>query len=52
MSVKTAIFSILLGLATMIDLVLGTSDYPKMLMVMCAIVCLYELVSPYVYTPS
>jgi hypothetical protein len=52
MPLKKIIFSILIGLAFLIDLVVGTSDYPKILIVVCAIIVLYEFVSPYVYTPS
>lgn len=52
MSVKHILFSIFIGLSFLIDLVLGTSSYPKLLILACAIVVVYESISPYVYTPS
>jgi hypothetical protein len=52
MSLKKIIFSLLIGLSFLVDLILGTSAYPKILIVVCAIIVLYEFVSPYVYTPS
>jgi hypothetical protein len=52
MPIKKIFFSSIIGLSFLIDLVLGTSQYPKLLIVVCAIIALYEFVSPYVYTPS
>jgi hypothetical protein len=52
MLMKKIFFSILIGLALIIDLCLGTTAYPKLLILVCAIIALYEFVSPYVYTPS
>lgn len=52
MSVKNILFSIFIGLAFITDLTLGTSSYPKLTLMACAIVIIYEFISPYVYTPS
>jgi hypothetical protein len=52
MFLKKILFAILIGFSFLTDLVLGTSQYPKMLIIVCAIIALYELVSPYIYTPS
>jgi hypothetical protein len=50
MHLKTLLFSILLLATFFFDLVLGTSRYPIMLIVACAIVGIYESVSPYFYS--
>lgn len=52
MRLKPIFFTFLIGCAFFSDLILGTSERPLMLMIVCAIVLIYELVSPYVYTPS
>lgn len=52
MPLKKLFFSFLIGVSFLADLTLGTSNYPKILMIVCAIIVLYEFVSPYVYTPS
>lgn len=52
MRAKYIFFSFLIGTALLVDLVLGTSSYPKLFMMCCAIVILYESISPYIYTPS
>lgn len=52
MRVKHILFGLFIGIAFLVDLILGTSPYPKLLMMACAIVIIYELISPYVYTPS
>lgn len=52
MHIRHIFFAILIGIAFLVDLTLGTSAYPKLLIMACAIVVLYESVSPYVYTPS
>ena len=52
MSVKHALFTFFIGTAFLVDATLGTSSYPKLLIMACAIVIIYELISPYVYTPS
>lgn len=52
MRIKQLIYGILFGTAFVVDLTLGTFDRPIMLMIVCAIVVIYELVSPYIYTPS
>jgi hypothetical protein len=49
---KLFFFTFFIGSAFFVDLVLGTSRYPKLLIMACAIVLIYEFVSPYVYTPS
>lgn len=49
---KKIFFSMLIGISFLIDLVLSTTPYPKLLILVCAIIALYEFVSPYVYTPS
>lgn len=52
MSLKLLLFFLFIGTAGMTDLILGSSEYPLLLSTACAIVTLYEFVSPYVYTPS
>ena len=52
MRLKTTFFCLFIGAALITDLVMGTSRYPILLIIVCAIVILYESVSPYVYTPS
>ncbi|MEN9338012.1 MAG: hypothetical protein RIQ41_326 [Candidatus Parcubacteria bacterium] len=52
MRIKQSIYILLFGTAFIVDLILGTFDRPVMLMIVCAIVAIYELVSPYIYTPS
>lgn len=52
MRVKHLLFTLLIALAFVVDLTLGTSSYPKLLVMACAIVVIYELISPYIYTPS
>ncbi len=52
MLAKHIFFTIFIGFALFVDTVLGTSSYPKLLIMACAIVILYEAISPYVYTPS
>lgn len=52
MPLKYLFFGLLIGSAFSIDLVFGTSTYPKLLIIVCAIIALYEFVSPYVYSPS
>lgn len=50
MRLKPLLYSIFLLLSFIFDVVLGTSAYPKMLIIACAIVGIYEFVSPYFYT--
>lgn len=45
-------FGLLTVIALLTDLALSTGSSPKVLIIVCAIVLLYESVSPYVYTPS
>jgi hypothetical protein len=52
MRVKHLLFTIFIGTAFFVDVTLGTSSYPKLLIMACAIVVIYEFISPYVYTPS
>lgn len=52
MPIKKLIFALLLLTAFFIDATLGTGSKPILLIVVCAIIALYEFVSPYVYTPS
>ena len=52
MSLKTITISILVVFSFLIDVVLGTSAYPKTLLIVCGIVGIYEFVSPYFYTSS
>ncbi len=52
MLLKKILFAILIGCSLLIDLVVGTSNRPILLMIVCAIIAVYEFVSPYVYTPS
>lgn len=52
MRIKPILFGGLILIAFFIDLFLGTSAYPKSLLFVCAIVAVYEFVSPYIYTPS
>ncbi len=52
MSIKTIIFALLILFAALIDATLGTASKPILLIIVCAIIALYEFVSPYVYTPS
>jgi hypothetical protein len=52
MRLKILLFSFLIVLAFMMDVVLGTDAYPKTLIIVCVIVGIYEFVSPYFYTPS
>lgn len=49
---KHIFFTLIIGSAFIIDLVFGTFAYPKLLVSVCAIIALYEFVSPYVYSPS
>jgi hypothetical protein len=51
MSLKIIFFGILFFIASIVDLALGTASSPKLLIIVCAIVMLYESISPYVYTP-
>lgn len=51
MSVKTILFGLFISLAFLTDLLVGTTRYPNVLIFVCAIVAVYEFVSPYVYTP-
>jgi hypothetical protein len=52
MSIKILIFSFLIGFSFLVDVALGTANKPVLLIFVCAIIALYEFVSPYVYTPS
>lgn len=52
MRLKILFYTILMCIAGIIDLSLGTGTSPKLLIIVCAIVLLYESVSPYVYTSS
>ncbi len=52
MRLKTIIFGLCIVISFIIDVVLGTSPYPKALIIVCAIVGIYEFVSPYFYTSS
>lgn len=52
MLIKKLIFALLIVVAFLIDAVLGTGNKPILLILVCAIIALYEFVSPYVYTPS
>ncbi len=52
MRLKVFLYTLLVLIAGMLDLALGTGTSPKLLIIVCAIVMLYESVSPYVYTSS
>jgi hypothetical protein len=52
MYLKTILYAFLFAISFGIDVVLGTSSYPKALLIVCAIVGIYEFVSPHVYSSS
>ena len=47
---RKVVLVLLVGGAFFFDVVFGTSEYPILTMLVCGIVVLYELVSPYIYT--
>lgn len=51
MRLKIILFTCLIAIAFFIDTTLGTLSYPKMLIMVCAMIAIYECVSPYIYTP-
>jgi hypothetical protein len=50
MRLKFFIYSALFILSFIFDVILGTFSYPKAFLIACAIVGVYEFVSPYFYT--
>lgn len=50
MRLKFFIYAFILILAFLFDVILGTSSHPKAFLIACAIVSVYEFVSPYFYT--
>lgn len=50
MRLKFFIYAGILIFSFLLDVILGTSAYPKALLIACAIVGVYEFVSPYFYT--
>ena len=47
---KKAVYMILVGAAFLYDLVLGVLQYPVLTLGICAILIVYERVSPFIYT--
>ncbi len=47
---KKAVYTILVGAAFLYDLVLGVLQYPVLTLGICAILIVYERVSPFIYT--
>jgi hypothetical protein len=50
MRFKYLVYAAVFIFSFLFDAVLGTSSYPKSFLIACAIVGIYEFVSPYFYT--
>lgn len=48
--IRPALFILMIAGAFFFDVIFGISRYPVMVMVVCGIVVLYEIVSPFIYS--